>query len=180
MRKRAHFGFTYLAVLFALAISSVAMSGALSLWSIEEKRDREIALLFIGNQYRQAIASYYESTPGESRQYPHHLHELIDDRRVSPTLRHLRRPYADPVSGKPWALMRTAEWTISGVYTSPARSPCSAQILTAPTTSSTASCAIRNGSSSIRRTRRATSPPCFCRYISCAFLAVSNDDLFSF
>lgn len=123
MRKRAQFGFTYLAVMFAVAISSVALAGVASLWSIEEQREREIALLFVGDQYRRAIASYYENTPGGGKQYPRDLRALLEDRRVSPPMRHLRRPYPDPVSGKPWALVKTADGAIAGVYSRSTAAP---------------------------------------------------------
>lgn len=123
MRGREQGGFTYLAVLFALAIGSVALGGALTMWSIEEKRDRETALLFVGNQYRQAIASYYDGTPGDGKQYPRELRQLLEDRRVSPPAHHLRRLYADPVAGKPWSLVKTADGAIVGVHSASTERP---------------------------------------------------------
>lgn len=113
-------GFTYLAILFALAIGSVALAGLASLWSIEEQREREKALLFAGGQYRQAIASYVESTPGEVKDYPKTLAVLLEDRRFDPPLRHLRRPVPDPVTGQPWVLVRRGDGAIGGVH-SPSR-----------------------------------------------------------
>ncbi len=116
MRGRGQQGFTYLAILFALAIGSVALSGMATLWSLEEQRERERSLLFVGGQYRQAIASYYAHTPGGTGQFPRALDELLEDRRATPPLRHLRQPYADPVSGQSWGLVRTPDQAIAGVY----------------------------------------------------------------
>lgn len=123
MRPHAQHGFTYLAVLFALALSSVALGGALTLWTIEEKRERETALLFVGDQYRQAIESYYDSTPGGDKQYPRDVRDLLDDRRAATPLHHLRRAYPDPVSGRPWTFVRTADGGLAGVRSPSAEAP---------------------------------------------------------
>jgi len=108
-------GFTYLGILFALAISAVAASATLVLLSVEEKRERERALLFVGNQYRAAVASYYESSRDEPRQYPRHLNELLEDRRTTPPQRHLRQAYGDPVSRQEFSLIRMPDGGIVGV-----------------------------------------------------------------
>ncbi|MFM9434742.1 type II secretory pathway pseudopilin PulG [Janthinobacterium sp. CG_23.3] len=116
-------GFTYLAVLFAVAISSIVLGGALAMWSIDERRDREAELLFAGGQVRQAIASYYEGTPGADKHYPANLNELLADSRVTPARHHLRRLYADPITGAPWALVRGAGGGVMGVYSPSAGAP---------------------------------------------------------
>lgn len=116
-------GFTYLAVLFAVAISSIVLSGALAMWSIDERRDREAELLFAGDQVRQAIASYYESTPGAGKHYPASLDELLADSRFTPPQHHLRRLYADPITRAPWALVRSAGGGVMGVYSPSAGLP---------------------------------------------------------
>lgn len=113
-------GFTYLGILFALTIGAVAADAALVLWTVEERRARELTLLFVGNQYRQAIASYCESDPGVGNgepagAYPPSLDALLEDRRGVGMRRHLRRPYRDPVSGGPWILVRSADGGIAGV-----------------------------------------------------------------
>ena len=50
-------GFTYLAVLLLMALMSLGLSSVASLLSTAQQRERELELLFIGNQYRQAIGS---------------------------------------------------------------------------------------------------------------------------
>ena len=119
-------GFTYLAILFTVAISGVAVAGMVSLWSIEERRDREKTLLFVGAQYRQAIASYVESTPGEEKAYPTSLAALLEDRRFTPPLRHLRRPFPDPISGADgpaWVLVKRSDGSIGGVHSASQLTP---------------------------------------------------------
>jgi len=64
-------------------------------------------LLFIGEQYRRAIGSYYDKSPGNEKQYPEKLDELIEDKRFPTPLRHLRRLYRDPMSTDgEWELIR--------------------------------------------------------------------------
>lgn len=117
MGWRQQGGFTYLGILFAVAIASIAMSGTIALLSVETRRDKEQELLFIGNQFREAIGSYYESTPGEVKQYPARLQDLLLDRRDLVPRRHLRQLYPDPLSGQPnWALVTTPAGAIMGVH----------------------------------------------------------------
>ena len=44
------------------------------------RRDREAQLLWVGNQYRQAIASYYLKGPAGLLQFPPSLDDLLEDR----------------------------------------------------------------------------------------------------
>jgi type II secretory pathway pseudopilin PulG len=122
--RRGQRAFTYLAILFAVAIGSIALCGVLTTWSLQERRDKEAALLFAGGQLRAAIASYYELSPGPDKQYPDSLAVLLLDRRVVPARRHLRQLYPDPMSnnGK-WTLLRTAGGALMGVASSASGSP---------------------------------------------------------
>ena len=61
-------GFTYLGVLFALALLGMSLAAAGSVWTIESRRAREAELLWTGNQFRNAISSYVRSAPGGARQ----------------------------------------------------------------------------------------------------------------
>lgn len=91
-------GFTYLGLMFAVALAGIALAGTGVLWQLESRREKEKELLFVGEQYRQAIGSYYEKTPGNTKQYPAKLDELIEDKRFPKPLRHLRRLYRDPMA----------------------------------------------------------------------------------
>ena len=114
---RAQRGFTYLAVLFAVVVSTAGLAGAVQLWSFAQQREREIELLFVGAQFRQAIALYYERTPGAAKRYPAELADLLKDARYPGTERYLRKIYFDPMTGKPeWGLVKAPEGGIMGVY----------------------------------------------------------------
>lgn len=110
-------GFTYLALLFAVAVMGVSLAAAGAIWSVERQREREKDLLFIGQQFRSAIRGYYEQSPGMVKRYPMALEDLVKDNRYLGVKRHLRRIYRDPMTGEPtWGLVMAAEGGIMGVY----------------------------------------------------------------
>ncbi|RTL51413.1 MAG: type II secretion system protein, partial [Rhodocyclaceae bacterium] len=53
-------GFTYVMLLFAVALSGVLLAAAGQLWHTNVQREKEADLLFAGRQIRQAIESYYQ------------------------------------------------------------------------------------------------------------------------
>ena len=116
MSSRAEQGFTYLTVLFIVAIllGGLAMIG--EVWETSAKRDKEAELLFIGNQYRRAIGRFYEGTPGGVKRYPRTLEELLKDPRAPATQRYLRRLYPDPLGGKEWGIVKSPDGGVAGVY----------------------------------------------------------------
>ncbi len=95
-----------MAALIALVIVSMAAIVAIGRAKLDAKRDRETQLLWVGDQYRQALRSYYSALPpGAKAQYPLRLEDLLEDKRFPATVRHLRRLYPDPFTGKAdWAL----------------------------------------------------------------------------
>lgn len=110
-------GFAYLGVLFAVALVGVSLAATGTLWQLERRRERERELLFVGNQFRLAIESYYRQSPGLIKAYPRRLDDLLRDARHPNTVRHLRRLYRDPITGgAEWGLVRAADGGISGVY----------------------------------------------------------------
>ena len=113
VRRRAK-GFTYLAVLFAVAILSGGLALAGEMWETSAQREREAELLFVGHQYRMAIQRYFLSGP--QRQYPRSLEDLLKDPRRPGTERYLRRLYPDPITGKEWALVKAPDGGILGVH----------------------------------------------------------------
>ena len=62
--------FTYLAVLLLVALLGMGLAAAATLVATAAQREQELELLFVGNQYRQAIGSYFEKTPGAAKQFP--------------------------------------------------------------------------------------------------------------
>lgn len=123
LRGRQQQGFTLLAVLFLVAVLGVGMAALGLVWETAARREKEAQLLFVGDQYRRAIESYHRATPGGTRQYPKRLQDLLLDRRFPQTVRHLRRLYADPVTGSPeWGLVKEGEGII-GVHSLSADAP---------------------------------------------------------
>ena len=118
------YGFTYLGVLFAVAILGAVLSSTAVVWQVQVQRDKEKELLFIGHAYRQAIAQYYEKTPGTTKQFPQKLEDLLEDKRQTQLTRYLRRIYLDPMTAsKDWGLVTGPGATIIGVYSRSTREP---------------------------------------------------------
>lgn len=106
-----------LALLFILAALGAGMAAVGTLWTTVAQREKEAELLFVGEQYRRAIESYQLRGPGSEKPYPPTLEALLEDRRFPMPVRHLRRLYPDPMTGRPeWGLVRDAEGGIVGVH----------------------------------------------------------------
>ena len=113
MRKT---GFTYLGVLFAVAIMGAVLAAVGSVWHTAQQREKERELLFIGNQFRSAIGGFYEKSSGTVKQYPHSLDDLLKDNRILVTKRWLRKIYIDPMTVKnEWGLVEAPGGGIIGV-----------------------------------------------------------------
>jgi hypothetical protein len=86
-------------------------------WSHAQQRAREAELVWIGNQFREAIGLYYQRTPGAAKRFPARLEDLLDDRRMLSRQRYLRRVYRDPLTGDTdWGLIEAPGGGIAGVY----------------------------------------------------------------
>jgi type II secretory pathway pseudopilin PulG len=115
-RRRAERGVVLLALLLALALLGIGLVATVDVWSLSRQRERERELLFVGDQYRLAIRSYYLSAPSGGRALPPNLAVLLDDDRFSIPKHHLRRAYPDPISGSnEWGQVRLGDGII-GVY----------------------------------------------------------------
>ena len=117
-------GFTYLAVLFAVAILGAVLASTAVVWQAQVQRDKEQELIFIGHAYRQAIAQYYERTPGTAKQFPKKLEDLLEDKRQTRLTRYLRKVYRDPMAAsKEWGLVTGPDASIVGVYSLSTKAP---------------------------------------------------------
>lgn len=111
-----------MALLLIVAVSGFALAAAAQVWSTTSRRDKEDELLRIGTEFRQAIRSYALSSPG-AQQYPQRLEDLVLDPRFPNVKRHLRRIYADPLTGEAeWGLVKAGE-AIVGVHSLASGSP---------------------------------------------------------
>ena len=108
-------GFTYIGLLIAIAILGIMLSAVGTLWSFSSKRDKEVELLFIGHEFRNAITRYYTA----GGRYPPDLGDLVNDDRA-PVPRHfLRQIYPDPMTGAAdWQLILAPDGGVMGVASS--------------------------------------------------------------
>jgi type II secretory pathway pseudopilin PulG len=116
-------GFTYLGMLVIVAIMGLSLAAFGELYSHAAQREKERELLFVGHQFRNAIASYYNKSPG-AKVYPKKLEDLLEDKRFPMPQRHLRRVYSDPMTGKAdWALVEAPGGGFMGVHSASEETP---------------------------------------------------------
>lgn len=117
-------GFTYVGLLIIIAIMGLSLALAGTLWTFTQQREKERQLIFIGNQYRQAIGNYYQRTPGSVKTYPNTLKDLLQDNRYVSTQRYLRKLYPDPITERfDWGLVMAPQGGIMGVYSNSSQKP---------------------------------------------------------
>lgn len=131
-------GYSYLVLLFVVAVAGLVLAGTGQLWHTQALREKEAELLFVGGEFRKALAAYravpvatattaatataataavgsgQADIPGE---WPRSLDDLVLDRRCSPTpCRHLRRIYRDPLTGHADWVFLTLAGRIVGLH----------------------------------------------------------------
>lgn len=105
-------GFTYIGFLIFIAIAAVGLAAYGEVASHATQREKEAELLFRGNAYQAAIGSYYK----KEQRYPASLEALLEDKRYPMPVRHLRKLYADPMTGEPdWVLIDAPGGGVMGV-----------------------------------------------------------------
>lgn len=106
-----------LGLLIVLTLSGIALMAAVDVWTLQRQREREEQLIFVGNEYRQAILRYYFSAPsGSPRMLPSSLESLLEDDRYPNPVRHLRRLYPDPITGdSDWGVVHAGD-RLAGVF----------------------------------------------------------------
>lgn len=106
-------GFTYLGFLIAVAVTGAGLAAFAEFASHAAQREKEVELLFRGNAFQAAIASYYKK---ESR-YPQGLEDLLKDKRYPMPVHHLRKLYGDPMTGEAaWELVEAPGGGVMGVH----------------------------------------------------------------
>ncbi|MBS0387836.1 MAG: type II secretion system protein [Proteobacteria bacterium] len=108
-------GFTYVGLMFAIAVIGITLATIGVMWSTQIRREKEAELLWIGNQYRMAIGMYL----GAGGQYPQDLSQLLEDKRFPVARRYLRKLFPDPMTGQAdWQLIPAPGNGIMGVASS--------------------------------------------------------------
>lgn len=114
--RREECGFTYLALLFAIALMGVLLAAAGTEWKTVSRRDKEEQLLATGDEIRVAIGRYFLESPTGLRQFPRKLEDLLDDRRGLKPEHWLRHLYPDPLTGSTdWELITSPDGGVMGV-----------------------------------------------------------------
>lgn len=122
--KRGAGGYTLLGLLFFIAGLGVGLAALGTHWSAQARKEKEIELLFIGEEYRRALDGYYRAGPGGFQRHPRRLEDLLEDNRFPYVVRHLRRIYRDPMTGESeWGLERDALGDITGIYSKSGQAP---------------------------------------------------------
>jgi type II secretory pathway pseudopilin PulG len=109
-------GFMLIGMLIVLSLAALAAVQGGQHLSDKRQRDSEEDLLYVGEQYRQAIESYWRQSPNGVRSLPARLDDLVLDPRFPQPRRHLRKLYADPIAPEvAWGVIKLGN-AVVGVY----------------------------------------------------------------
>jgi type II secretory pathway pseudopilin PulG len=109
-------GFTYIGVLFAVALIGLGLTCVSEIWAKVAEREKLAQLKWAGNQYANAIRSYYYANTGYIHQYPQRFDQLLEDNRYLSLRRHIRKLYANPITqASDWGVIQAADGGIMGV-----------------------------------------------------------------
>ncbi len=115
-------GTALLTVLFLVVLLGLTASLAGQTLKALVQREREEELLWRGQQYMQALASYYRFNSSGQR-LPASLEELLRDPRAPGVVRHLRRLYDDPMTSQPFEPIMDPASRVVGVRSTSALAP---------------------------------------------------------
>jgi len=109
-------GFTYLGMLVLIVLIGLMLAAAGQVARTAIQREREAELLFIGHQYRAAIARFVR----QNHRYPTELAELVQYDAAGPApAYYVRRLYRDPMTGAlDWLLIPAPGVGFMGVASS--------------------------------------------------------------
>ena len=120
-RAASSAGFTYVAVLAAVVVVGIVAEVAHVSVARALRADREAELLYRGQAYQRAVASFHQA----NGVFPRTLEELLKDPK-SVTRRHIRALYRDPMAKDEkgeWRLLRAIDGGISGVASASSDEP---------------------------------------------------------
>ena len=113
--KSVQHGFVLIGLLVALALAALAAVQTGQGLADSRRYEMETEWLFVGEQYRSAILSYWRESPGV-RSWPTRLDDLLEDRRFAQPRRHLRKLYTDPLTGDSNPALINQGSALIGVY----------------------------------------------------------------
>lgn len=117
-------GVALMGVLLMVVIMGLGAAVAGTTWKTRSMRDKEEELLWRGNQYRLAIASYYQGRKaGAQGTFPREIERLEKDPRFLKKVRHIRRLYKDPITGEDFVLIKDPAKGIIGVRSASEEEP---------------------------------------------------------
>lgn len=126
-------GFAYVLLLIAVAIIAGASANTLTQGSTAGRRHAEQELLVVGQAFEAALYSYagqrnaVRPVPSQNSlglQGPAALEELLLDPRAPQPVRHLRKLFADPLTGsREWGLVRNNAGRIVGIHSLSSAAP---------------------------------------------------------
>ena len=96
-------GSIYIWMLFTVTMVGIFLAATGQVWQVKSQREKEKQLLIVGEQFRQAVMSYYNSASGGEKKYPKSLEDLLLDKRGPVPERHLRKIFIDPMT-------KSTEW----------------------------------------------------------------------
>lgn len=110
-------GFTYLGLMLIVASMGAALAATAQVWATVVQREKEVELLFIGEEFRKALKGFAAAARNSNEHAPRTLNDLIKDPRHPDTRRYLRKLYIDPMTGKTeWGLQKDVRGGIVGVF----------------------------------------------------------------
>ncbi len=122
--RRSQAGMAYLAIMFAIFLIVLATSAASVVWQIETRRSKEKVLLFEGQEFGRALATYQLRHGSSPTPNPKKLEELLHDGTGLIVNRDLRQIYVDPMTAsKDWGTVRLPDGQIVGVYSRSIQAP---------------------------------------------------------
>lgn len=115
--RRVQAGFTYLGLMLVVAAMGAALAATAQVWATVVQREKEVELLFIGDQFRKALGAYAGGARNANERTPRTLNDLLKDPRHPDNRRYLRQIYIDPMTGKrEWGLQKDTKGGIVGVF----------------------------------------------------------------
>lgn len=110
-------GLAYLLLLIVLSLLALGSTVSVSMGAMETRRAAEEELLAVGAEYERALASYRASSRGGPLgANPKSLQDLLLDPRYPGVRRHLRKAFADPLTGHPWGVVFANDGSIEGFF----------------------------------------------------------------